>query len=352
MSCIWHTRAIGCCISAVLAGGLAACSTHPLPQDVAGVSTVDIVKSIRCEARAGIEAAAAGLKREDVAKLAPIVKATVIGYDFNLKMEEAGTAGTFDPKKPLLAFAGPNSFSGTLDAQVGHLRKNRRTFTIIEPLAELTRPDNVEVCRDRRKGPNWSSPISGTIGLDEVVRTFLKLELLTELQQQKDKETSKAQKAFSGSHVVFSDELVFTTTYSAKATGELVLDAVVGRVSLTNVAVGADASRTDLHSLIVALTRDPPRGRRPSGGGGSGGGGGSHHSHMSGPKMTAAQERDRMIANGSVRDPRAQARLIQMNASAHDSAAVELQQRRARKDEDNDAARALGQRLLDLLRVP
>jgi hypothetical protein len=59
-----------------------------------------------------------------------------------------------------------------------------------------------------------------------------------------------------------------------------------------------------------------------------------------------------MIKEGSVRDPRAQARLIQMNATAQDSVAVELHRRRNLNDRDDEAARALGQRLLDLLKLP
>ena len=41
--------------------GLAACAIHPVPEDVTGVSTYQIVRQIRCEAR-------------------DVVKKTVIGY--------------------------------------------------------------------------------------------------------------------------------------------------------------------------------------------------------------------------------------------------------------------------------
>jgi hypothetical protein len=406
MFCSWHTRAVGCCIAAVVAAaGLAACSTHPLPQDVAGIPTVGIVKSIRCEVRAGIERAVLGLKDDEVAKIVPIVKASVIGYDFNFNMHEENSAGNIDAGTPLLRFIQPGGrFTGRVNGTATLDRRNIRTFTIIEPLVELMKPEIVEACKDGGRGPNLAYPVAGTIGLDEVVRTYLKLELLTDLHDVK-KGPGKAR--FSDSHVVFSDQLNFTTEFDAGATGTLVFDAVVGRVRLTNVSVGASASRTDTHSVIVALSRDPRGGtqttRTSSSGGAGGKGGGKADNGSKGgqatkgdkgskggqaakgdkggkegqaakgdkggketdvakedemaecaarPKETPAEERDRLICNGSVRDPRAQARLFQMNASAQDSVAVELQQRRARKDEDDDAARALGQRFLDLLKVP
>jgi hypothetical protein len=41
-----------------------------------------------------------------------------------------------------------------------------------------------------------------------------------------------------------------------------------------------------------------------------------------------------------------------MNANAQDSVAVELHRRRNLNDRDDEAAKALGQRLLDLLKLP
>ena len=41
-----------------------------------------------------------------------------------------------------------------------------------------------------------------------------------------------------------------------------------------------------------------------------------------------------------------------MNAEPRDSIAIEVQQRRARTGEESEPARALGQRLLDILKTP
>ena len=283
------------------------------------------------------------LKPEERSKAAPIIKASMIGYDFEFTMDEANSAGGDpDAKNSLVTFKRAfTSTPSTLDVtgKVDLQRKNVRRFTIIEPLAELAK--SRDICRNRTKGANWTYPITGTIGLDEVVRTYIKLELLTELQETKRAEA----KQFPGAHVVFSDEVEFTTKFEAGASGALVLDAVVGRVSVTNAAVAVKASREDKHSVVVALTRTTVDVDERVRGGKAG-------ASKTKPKDTARQERERMIKDGSVRDPRAQARLIQMNSDAQDSIAIELHRRRKLDDRDDEAARALGQRLLDLLKLP
>lgn len=45
------SRVSGICVFCALTFG---CSTHPLQEDVTGVSTVDIVHKVRCEAKAAI----------------------------------------------------------------------------------------------------------------------------------------------------------------------------------------------------------------------------------------------------------------------------------------------------------
>ena len=343
MSCCRYRLSVVFVGVSALLGGLAGCSTHPLPDDVARTSTVDIVRSIRCEALAGLEGLYNSLGPEERAKAAPIIKASMIGYDFEFAIEEHNSAGG-DPTNENSLATLKRAFTSepsTLDlrGKAGLERKNKRRFTLIESFTDLAKSQ--KECRDRTKAANWTYPITGTIGLDEIVRTYVKIELLTELQQ-----SDHAQGKFGDSaHVVFSDELKFTTEFRAGGTGQLVLDAVVGRLSLTNASIGVNASRKDEHSVVVALTRttvdvDEKVKLRKAG------------ANKPKPKETARQERAAMIKDGSVRDPRAQARLIQMNADARDSVAIELHRRRNLNDKDDEAARALGQRLLDLLKLP
>jgi hypothetical protein len=352
--------------AAALLGGLAGCSTHPQIDDVARVSTVDVVKSIRCEALAGLEKLYNDLTPAERAKAGPIIKASFIGYDFVFDMQETNGAGNKEGESLVTFERAFTSKPSTLnvDGQGSLQRDNKRRFMIVEPLTELAK--SRDICRNKVKGPNWTYPVAGTIGFDEIVRTYVKLEMLTELDQ------SFADVRLPDTHVVFSDEVRFTTHFRAGAEGMLVLDAVAGRLSVTSASLSLGASRRDIHSVVVALARDNVKldekvqGRKT-------GGAKADKADKGAPKdaakskpaaktkataraartqETAREERDRMIQDGSVRDPRAQARLIQMNVSAQDSVAVELHRRRNLNDRDDEAAKALGQRLLDLLKLP
>jgi hypothetical protein len=325
---------------------VAGCSVHPLPGDFSRTSTVDIVRSLRCEARDGAESLLTRLTPQERLQVTPIIRETKIGYDFSFTIEESNDAGNGDERFGLRFERSFTKTPSKLDLRgSGSLgRQNIRTFTIIEPLTDLLKPETSAICKDRTQGANWTHPVAGTIGLDELVGTYLKLEVLSELRR-----FTASEKPFkSGApgkfpkHVVFSDELLFTTHFGAGMTGTLVLDAVVGRLSLRNASLTAGATRRDLHSVIVALTREKVdvdetvRSGRAS---------------ARALQEAGAKREGGALAN-SVRDPRTQARIIQLDAPASESIAIELHQRRARNDEDDQAARALGQRLLDVLRLP
>jgi hypothetical protein len=276
---------------AAVAGVLTGCSIHPLPEDFSRATTLDIVKSIRCEALEGLQS----LKPEERARAVPIINTTTIGLDFTFTMSEGN--GLVSPS---MQFMRPPSNRFTLDltGDADVQRQNIRKFHIDEPLADLVKRENIEICKNRVKGPNWTYPIAGKIGLDETVRTYVRLESATKPKRRPDREP------FTN----FSDDLTFTTNFSASATGHIVLDAVVGRVRLKDANLGVGASRNDMHQVHVSF------GRRSEG---------------NGANAAAADERDQLVASGSVRDPRSQARLLQMNAEPRDSIAIEVQQRRA-----------------------
>jgi hypothetical protein len=300
---------------------LAACSMHPLPDDVTRVSTVDIVKSIRCEALAGIDS----LTPQELARARPILDATVIGFDFLFNIDENNSASG-DPKTGLLTFANGSKFSLNTTGSATLDRRNLRRFTIIDALADLPKPENRAFCSDRTR-TNWVYPIGGKIGMDEVVRTYLKLEMITELQRATPTNDPRVKERFT--NVVFSDDLSFTTHIEVGAKTKLVLDAVIGELKVTNAALNVGSFRDDAHSVIVALTRKKIAVDEP-----------------------AARDRAKLLTSGAIRDPRTQAQLIQIDAEARTRVAMELYRRRGLNDVDNEPARALGQRFLDVLKVP
>jgi hypothetical protein len=336
MLCSWR-EFVGRILVAPCVGGLATllvgCSVHPLPDDVARVSTVDIVKSIRCEALAGIDS----LTPDEQVKAAPIIKVSKIGYDFQFDISETNAAqGTgAKPLNSFLTFKNGTKFVGDLSAKATLERKNLRKFTIIEPLSDLEKSEHRKLCASRTTRANWTYPIAGRIGMDEVVRTYLKLEILTEI-----KKTRPTDQKVKFTNVVFADDLTFTTHFDVGATTTLVLDAVVGHLKVTNASLGVSAIREDTHSVIVALTRTPidvtetasPRARFAA--------------------MAAMDDRAALRFNNNIRDPRTQARLVQEDEDARTRVAMELYRRRSLNNVDNEPAEVLGQRLLDVLKVP
>jgi hypothetical protein len=359
---------------AALAGGLAGCASHPLPEDFSRASTVDIVRSIRCEARMGI----LRLAPEEIATAEPIIKATVIGYDFVFDISEENTAGGVKDNKgvpvDLTSFARGDKFSLDFTGSASLDRRNQRRFKIIEPLKDLLKREAEDGCAGLTARKSHLYPIAGSIGMDEVVRTYLKLEMLTELQKRKLEVSpggqAKAKPAFptKESNIVFSDEIDFTTRLTTGTTATLVLDAVVGRLKVTNASLATGASRVDKHQVIVALARDRidvPEAPSPAKAGTKSGtketdfrkltidAASSKKPAGDSEKIERAQAfRKWALASDSVPDPRVQAKLIQLDEDAATRVAMELQRRRSLNEDENVAAVALGQRLLDLLKTP
>jgi hypothetical protein len=331
MICFGHSRRIHRFLTAWLCAGLAACSVHPLPGDIPRVSTVDIVKAIRCEALAGIDS----LRPEEKLRAEPVLKATVIGYDFTFDITETNDIGSSEKNPNLLTFANGKKTTLDLTASASLTRANKRTFTIIEPLADLTKPQNRDLCTNRTAGANWAYPITGTIGMDEIARTYLRLEVLTELQKVRAPPHDSG-RAVDPDHLVFADDLQFTTHFDAGAGTTLVLDAVVGSLKLTKASISAAASRHDTHRVVVALMRKPI----------------DVVEKATSKAGSAIRDRQRLLTSGNIRDPRTQASLLQVDQDARTAVAIELYRRRDLNDIDNAPAEALGQRLLDVLKVP
>jgi hypothetical protein len=228
---------------AALAVGLTACSMHPLPEDVTAVSTYDIVEKIRCEVKDGLRAALE--RNHPKGEIDKIVKKTVIGYDFSFEISEDNNATKGKLKYERAGFRKESKTIWELTGSSTRTRKNKRDFRIIERLMEL----NEEVCWEGARA-NWVYPITGSIGLDEVIRTYVDLELLTRFRQDNSKK-------FNGKlPVVFSEELTFTTEFGGGIQPTLELATIAGKFRLTNATIFGEAKRKDIHSVTVALAQD------------------------------------------------------------------------------------------------
>jgi hypothetical protein len=222
-----------CYIAAALAFGMAGCSMHPLPENVSPASTYDIVKRIRCEVAEGLK----DFKRDD--EFWRIVESTAIGYDFTFAITEENKAagGKLELKRPSFVDEKRGVFL-ELTASAEKKRENTRKFRIVEDLAEVNR----DGCSTVTTQANLIYPITGATGMGEVVSTYVRLELLSDV-------------ASDNNNVVFSDALAFTTRFSAGVTPTLELSTVAGSFKLTHASFTGAAIRQDIHNVTVALSR-------------------------------------------------------------------------------------------------
>jgi len=298
--------------------------------------------------------------------VAQIIKTTTIGFDFVFDIAEDNGAGAaaVSPSSPLpsgfdikpgnltLQRQGTgNSFTLGLMGGAATHRHNARRFRIIEDLKVLKNAP----CPPEAVAANWAYPITGATGVGEVVRTFIKLETLADLQPDIPPTDVPFPSAFgfSGSEqVVFSDVLQFTTTLTGSATPTWTLSPAspaVGRLQVTSASITGFAQRMDTHNVIVAIARDPKNVIvRPG-----------RSSERVSPRVASAAannpakaRRIELIQTNAIADSRIVAALVQKDAPAHDRVLIELQRLRDLEDDAREAPRLLGERLLEIMRTP
>jgi hypothetical protein len=332
-------------VAPALALSLAGCSTHPLPENhplsLPRASTFDIVQRARCEAKAALEPLRRGKRKAHVDK---IVASTSIGYYFSFVITERNnaTGGSLDFTKP---WAPPSGKTFTLDlsGEAARSRKNTRHFTIIEDLADVASikagdcPEAV--------GTNVAYPISGSLGIDEVVRSYIGVERVSDLDE--DVVAEGAGKAVDETRAgVFSEVLHFNTRLNASATPTLTLNTVPGRFRLTSASATGVVERTDNHTLIIAFAQDK----------------GFKDDEFNKKRAEARSQGKRYIDGKArkleggrryIRGAHTEAAFAQASTKhAHNQVALELSRQRNLLEDREDGARFLGDLLLKGLRPP
>jgi hypothetical protein len=335
-----------CWIAFGLALPLTGCSIRPLPENhplnFPRASTFDIVHMVRCEAKAGLDHFTNSKSKKHVAD---IIAATSIGYDFSFTMTEdnnlTGGGLTFLRKS-----ASPQPKGGLevgLTGEATRKRENIRNFRIIEDLADVAKAD----CSPGPRS-NLAYPISGSLRVDEVVRTYIQLERMTDLDAPKEDETEfidpkvppalkqlkRGEQTRTG---VFSEHLHFQTKLTAGAHPILTLSAVVGSFRLTNATVNGQITRDDDHTLIIAFAQNP-----------------NFKDENEKVRKSRAARTD-LVGNDKkvVRGARAEAALAaESSEHARNRVALELARVRNLLDDEQEGARFLGKQLLRFLRPP
>lgn len=255
---------------------LAGCNAHPLPDDVT-IDTVAIVQRIRCEARDAVlnamiekidDRGNASDKRyaaklsgdhrkilkkdrsqlsEDLKKYLRSYAEGAIGYNFSfdiaINTENSVGINLFNPF---------SNGTRTLDigAGVARQRQGTRSFQIVDTFTELAElyenNGDGDSCSKLKPG-NSLYPITGRIGLDEVVRTFINLNDIAGIERVKEGDKT----------TTFSDAIEFQTTISGRVNPKIELTPVKHGVGLADAGMTNTWKRTDTHKVIIALQLKP-----------------------------------------------------------------------------------------------
>lgn len=252
--------------------GLSGCMIQPQPEDVTPYNTNDIVRRIRCETREALRdqliawlqsrtkepkalelaqtikdrKSLAGIKLDGLSDetLRPIgiFSKSAIAYSFTFDMTYAnnntiglGWLRTFSPNK-----TGTFGIGGTLDRS----RNNKTTFTIADTFSELVTVVSDTYCRpaDRNASPNYIYPISGKIGIEKQIWTFVDMTIFDNLAGDKGSISTPR---------VMSSALDFETTISGNIAPVIVLKPPT--TGLTTASLTSSTTRTDKHEVTLGF---------------------------------------------------------------------------------------------------
>ena len=362
MAYLKRLRARNLFVAAAFALAAAGCSMHPLPENVSRASTYDIVARVRCEVWEALQEFETLENDRERRHAKRIIQFSAIGFDFIFDITESNNIKGPGDKAGANLFYTREAFKGKekglffdLTATAERERKNTRRFRIVEDLKELNSPD-ID-CTQATTRANWIYPVTGATGMGEVVKTYIRLEMLTDFEGRAVDPVDGAKVLPIGSKsVAFSDVLKFTTKVSTGVDAQLILTSVAGDLRLTNASIFGSAHRDDIHTVIVALASNPnedldklpPEVRKRIN---------TQRAEKGlpplGPRVAfSARKAERMEVAKVVRDPRTATALIQKDADARTNVLLELQRLRDLEDDALEEPRRLGERLLKLLREP
>jgi hypothetical protein len=271
-------------LAAALCFGSAGCAIHPLPEDVTGVTTYEIVRRVRCEAKQAVfdiavywlihdekvdpASRAIGLQFADGSRpmetlspklfparqrspqrpsdraLLELFWNTGVAYNYELDMEEKNDfRANIDVLKPL--YKG-GKFNLGLNAQADRRRENTRIFTITDTFGKLIElpPD---YCTNHIVEANYIYPVTGKVGIAPVIAEFIRLTLFGSLA---------GPQANPKGPPTMVDQLEFETTISGSLTPSVVFAPMGNVFQVADASLTAGVTRRDLHKLTVGLAID------------------------------------------------------------------------------------------------
>lgn len=256
---------------ALLASG---CALHPVPENYMRISTLDIVKQVRCETRKAIMDSAIGWLTHDkdvdavsrqigfslqadpdkYTKLTPalfrgrvhdlffLFWQTGIAFDYVLDMTEINNIGT--EFNLLSVFTGSTrtlGFKAGLDRQ----RESARTFTTTDNFGNLIHGVRDDFCEGHIAKENMMYPIAGKIGIAGVIQDFMRLTLFGNLAGEASNRSEPP---------TMAERLQFTTTITGTVSPKILFSGPGGPSwRLADASLSGVATRTDNHQVTIGL---------------------------------------------------------------------------------------------------
>lgn len=244
---------------------LAGCSVHPLPEDFSRSDTFQIVESVRCEARHYlVQQALDTLEKSpdrytqgvaqrlrsgqltfleaDALPIAATAKEHLdrfrhagLAYEFKFTITELDKAiGNAALKMPFLTGA----LTIALKAGEEKTRTSDRTVKLSDAFGTLV-TEREEKCRGYHPGgSNWIYPITGEIGLEETIGTFIRL--VNDNTKPVD---------------TFVDDLAFTTKKYAQVKPSIELSKLdANQLRLASGDIDLNGDRTDVHKVKISIS--------------------------------------------------------------------------------------------------
>ena len=238
-----------------VAGAALGCTIHPIPFDAPGYRTIDIVKQIRCETKRALDKFA---QNEEFKR--KLYDNMTVGYKFTFTVTENNNAGA---KANLQAPVSHGVFSFGISAGADRERLGIRDFTFVDKFKEARAES---ACAGTGVAPeNFSYPITGRIGLEEVIRTYLELQSiglgdlpavvfqLPPRDPELRKLAKKQAKATPSATAEFVETFEFATTIKGGLSPKIELKPVGTGLSLSQASADLSASRSDRHAVIITL---------------------------------------------------------------------------------------------------
>jgi hypothetical protein len=131
-----------------------------------------------------------------------------------------------------------------LNGGIDRTRENIRTFTVTDTFIKLLKNVKDDYCSQLSFEKDYMYPMTGTIGVGEMIHAFVDLMLFENL-------------AGKGPPTM-GDTITFTTKLSGSATPKVVFTPVGSGLHVVDASLTAAASRSDVHKVIVSLALPPP----------------------------------------------------------------------------------------------